>query len=92
MKFCISAEVLDAKLSEKSNFETYSTKARVSSKIFNYVMSCNVFKDFGDEKKNVQRVLVTNLVEISKDFLIFISTFLKSLKQGFIQSPFVTFE
>ena len=37
----------------------------------NYI-SGNVFKDF-DVGKKVQRVLVLNLVEISKDFLIYIS-------------------
>ena len=35
-------------------------------------ISCNVFKDFRGEKKNVQRVLVLNLAETSKEFLIFI--------------------
>ena len=33
-------------------------------------ISCNVFKDF-EAKKNVQRVLVSNLVAISKDLLFF---------------------
>ena len=45
------------------------------------------------KKKNVQRVLVLNLVAISKGSLIFISLLLKiTLKQSLIQIPFVTFE
>ena len=40
-----------------------------------------------NNNNNVQRVLVLNLVEISKDFHIIKN----SLKEGLIQSPFVTF-
>ena len=109
VKFCIWSEFLDKKLSENSNFDTpegVPTKARVLSKICNYGndgftfcvliyfgYNWNVFEDFGGEKKNVQRVLVLNLVAISKGSLIFISILLKiTLKQSLIQRPFVTFE
>ena len=40
-----------------------------------------------NNNSNVQRALVLNLVEISKDFRIIKN----SLKEGLIQSPFVTF-
>ena len=38
-------------------------------------------------KKNVQRVLVLNLVKISKDFLIFISILLKIAETRFDSEP-----
>ena len=53
-------------------------------------ISCNIVKAF-EAKINVQRVLVLNLVEISKDFLIFISILLKITETKF-QKPYVTFE
>ena len=57
---------------------------------FNFVYKLQWFQGFWRWKKNnnnnVQRALVLNLVEISKDFHII----KKSLKEGLIQSPFVT--
>ena len=44
---------------------------------FNFVYKLQGFQDFWGEK-NVHRVLVLNLVEISKDFLIFIFLLLKN--------------
>ena len=101
VKFCICADFLDTKLSEKANFETPKFQARnVLIVIAVYYIPrfkfCNGFEDFGDGKNNnnninVQRALVLNLVKISKDFLIFyVHIIKKSLKQGLIQSPFVT--
>ena len=99
MKFCICAEFLDTKLSENSNFETPKIQARNLLKWYSWLItfhalilfvSYNGFKDFGGGKNNnnnVQRALVLNLVEISKDFHIIKN----SLKEGLIQSPFVTF-
>ena len=47
---------------------------------------------FEAKKKNVQRVLVLNLVAISKGFLIYISILLKIRpKQSLIERPFVSF-
>ena len=54
-------------------------------------LSCFIFKDFSGKKK-VQRVLVLNLTEISKEFLIFIDLKITETKFTTIQSPFVTFE
>ena len=45
-----------------------------------------------NNNKNVQRVLVLNLVDISKDFLILFPCYWESVKQGLIQNLFVTFE
>ena len=59
---------------------------------FNYVYELQCFQGFLRRKKNVQRVLVLNLVKISKDFLIFISILLKIAEKGLIQSPSVIFE
>ena len=52
-----------------------------------------MFSGTFETKKNVQRILVLNLVKISRDFLIFISLLSKiTLRQSFIQSRFDTFE
>ena len=61
-------------------------------------LSCIVFKDF-EAKKNVRRILVSNLVAIPKVLLIFISILLllllllllKVTETRYVQSPFVTF-
>ena len=54
---------------------------------FNFVYKLQVFQDFWGEK-NVHRVLVLNLVEISKDFLIFIFLLLKlTLETRFESEP-----
>ena len=59
---------------------------------FNLYTSNNVFKRFL-RQKNVQRVLVLNLFEISKEFFIFIDLKITELTRLTNYSePFVTFE
>ena len=55
-------------------------------------LSCFIFKDFSGKKKKVQRVLLLNLTEIPKEFLIFIDLKITETKFTTIQSLFVTFE
>ena len=50
-------------------------------------ISCDVFKDLWGKKKNVQRVSVLNLIEISKDFLIFMYMLLKITATRFDSEP-----
>ena len=50
-------------------------------------ISCNIFKDLWGKKKNVQRVSVLNLIEISKDFLIFMYMLLKITATRFDSEP-----
>ena len=88
VKFCICAEFLDTKLSEKSNFETPKFQARNVLMViavnyiprFNFAMVSRILEmeKNNNNNVNVQRALVLNLVEISKDFLIFMSIILKS--------------
>ena len=88
VKFCICAEFLDTKLSEKSNFETPKFQARNVLMViavnyiprFNFAMVSRILEmeKNNNNNVNVQRALVLNLVEISKDFLIFMSILLKS--------------
>ena len=60
---------------------------------FNIFLKASMFSRIFETKQNVQRILVLNLVKISKDILIFISILSKiTLKQSLIQSPFDTFE
>ena len=54
---------------------------------FNFVYELQCFQGFLRRKKNVQRVLVLNLVKISKDFLIFISILLKIAETRFDSEP-----
>ena len=49
-----------------------------------------MFSRIFEEKKNVQRVLVLNLVEISQDLLIFISIYLKTTEPRFDSEPVCT--
>ena len=50
-------------------------------------ISCDVFKDLWGKKKNVQRVSVLNMIEISKDFLIFMYMLLKITATRFDSEP-----
>ena len=52
-------------------------------------LCCNVLNDLGGEKKHAQRVLSRNLVEISKEFLIFIDIKITETRFTTIQSSFV---
>ena len=78
-------------MSEKANFETPKFQARNVLMVimvnyiprFNFAMVSRILEV--ENNNNVQRALVLNLVEISKDFHII----KKSLKEGLIQSPFV---
>ena len=81
-------------MSEKANFETPKFQARNVLMVimvnyiprFNFAMVSRIL-EVENNNNNVQRALVLNLVEISKDFHIIKN----SLKEGLIQSPFVTF-
>ena len=57
---------------------------------FNFVYKLQCFQGFSRRKKNVQRVLVLNLVEISQDLLIFISIYLKTTEPRFDSEPVCT--
>ena len=52
----------------------------------NLFISCNAFKDFWGQKKNVFRDLVVNLAEMSKDFLFLCPFSLKSLKRSWFRA------
>ena len=97
MKFCICAEFLDTKLSEgqilrlpKVSQPKHSSKQDMYSIVimvnyippFNFVYKLQCFQGYFRRKINKHRVLVLNLVETSKEYLIFID--LKILKPGLL--------
>ena len=107
MKFCICAEFLDTKLSEgqilrlpKVSQPKHSSKQDMYYIVimvnyippFNFFYKLQCFQGYFRQKINKHRVLVLNLVETSKEYLIFIDLKIPETRFAAIQRLFVTFE